>query len=104
MIFRPMFPLLESSQVSSVTVNMSSSSDIASQIQSTTHPVDLDALQSEVRNHLDGDFGDLDVLLGRHAGPSSRPSSSRGPQKRKRTLREEIGYWEQQETAAAKEV
>ena len=81
---------------------MSADADLISQIHAATTPTDAPALRAQVRRHLDHAFADLDVLLG-HAGPSSGPLLP-SQQKRKRTLKEEIGYWEREAAAAAREV
>ncbi len=100
-------PPLRGDWADKVRLKMSSSLALIEHIHSFTRPITSTALQAEVRHLLDSEYNDLDVLLG-HAGPStsssSRPSSGRGHQKRKRTLKEEIGYWEQKEAAAGREV
>ena len=82
---------------------MGDDTSLVTQIRNTTRSNDLTSICTEVERYLDTDFSDLDVLLN-HARPSTRPSSSKGPQKRKRTLKEEILYWERKESIAAQEV
>jgi hypothetical protein len=55
-------------------------------------------LEGDVKHYLDTEFNDLDTLL-------DRPTSTVGPSRKKRkTLDQEIGYWESIESNASKEV
>jgi BMFP domain-containing protein YqiC len=59
-------------------------------------------IEEQVRNHLDTEFNDLDYLLGYGAG---NRSATAGPsRKKRRTLDQEILYWEKQESSASAEV
>lgn len=59
-------------------------------------------IEEQVRDHLDTEFNDLDYLLGYGAG---NRSAAAGPsRKKRRTLDQEIVYWEKQESTASAEV
>lgn len=74
----------------------------AEQIHAVSQTTPATALQSEVVQHLDKSFSDLDFVLG-HAGPSTHSGNGRYG-KRKRTLNEEIDHWERDEAAASRDV
>lgn len=74
---------------------MASTSDL---VRSSAKLVPTSELQAEVLRHLDTEFNDLEVLLGRDApGPSKRG-------KKRRTLSGEIAQWEKYESQASSEV
>lgn len=79
---------------------------VVKSIRASTKRLDNNALQAEARQHLDAAYGDSDILHGsQHATQSSsRPSSALGKGKRKRTVKEELAYWEAKEATTAKEL
>lgn len=56
-------------------------------------------LQDQVKQYLNTEFNDLDTLLDRPDNAKGGPS-----RKKRKTLDQEIGYWESIESNAAKEV
>lgn len=78
----------------------------AVQIQQSSKPLDHEAIQSQVWQHVDDNFADLDILTGQQAGPSSHSTSSTGFRrgKRRRNLQEDITYWENKARSAEEEV
>jgi hypothetical protein len=85
---------------------MASSSSLPTHIRAITKLPSEDDIQAEITAHLDAEFADLDVLLGRTnaiGGPSSVAGAHKRGRKRK-TLKDEMGAWETRETEAAREV
>lgn len=74
-------------------------------IREVSRPLDHGGIHEQVRSHIDDQFADLEILTG-HAGPSTPSTSSatfrRG--RKRRTLHEDIDYWEAKAKAADQEV
>jgi hypothetical protein len=67
-------------------------------IRSLASAKQAEQLEGEVKHYLNTEFNDLDILL-------DRQTSTAGPSRKKRkTLDQEIGYWESIESNASKEV
>jgi hypothetical protein len=72
----------------------------ADSIRSIIHAPPSNQLQEEVKRYLDTEFNDLDSLLSSGGG-----SGGAGPSRKKRkTLDQEIEYYQKLESDAAKEV
>jgi len=69
----------------------------ADSIRAIINPPPINQVQEEVRRYLNTEFNDLDSMLS--------PSSGAGPSRKKRkTLDQDIEYYEKLESDAAKEV
>lgn len=80
----------------------STSTSTSELVRSTSRLVRTADLQAEVLHHLDSEFHDLDILLGREDGGAGPGPSKRG--KKRRTLSGDIAQWEKQESQASSEV
>jgi hypothetical protein len=81
----------------------SASTATSSLIASIAHQISSAQVQEQVKNHLDTEFNDLEILLGISTS-NGRPHAAGPSRKKRRTLDQEIIYWESQESAASAEV
>jgi hypothetical protein len=75
-------------------------SSLVSDVRTASKSIDDTAVQREIIKRINDDTPSLDALLGR-AGPS-RPQRSLG--KKRRTIEEEVTFWEEQESFHSRSV